>query len=46
MWHELPENRPPIRDGYMEASEKPGFGLAYNHEIIDIYRGDVARSLP
>ena len=46
MWHELPENRPPIRDGYMEASEKPGFGLAYNREIIDIYRGDVARSLP
>ena len=44
MWHELVANKPPIRDGYMEASENPGFGLTYDSDVIENYRGDTDRS--
>jgi D-arabinonate dehydratase len=39
MWHELVADKPEIREGAMIPPERPGFGLSYNREVIDRYRG-------
>lgn len=38
MWFDLPVEQPIIRDGYMQLSNKPGFGLPLKAEVIDKWR--------
>jgi len=40
MWVDLPVEQPRVRDGYMELTDKPGFGIDLNREIIEKYRVD------
>jgi len=38
VWQSMWENRPPIKDGVMEISGGPGFGLKLNDKLIRKYR--------
>jgi len=40
MWVDLPLEQPRIENGYMLLSDKPGWGIDLNQEIIDKYRAD------
>ena len=38
VWQALWANRPPIRDGMMEVSKDPGFGLQLDWKMVERYR--------
>lgn len=38
VWQTLWLNRPPIKDGYAEISDAPGFGIELDTEMIEKYR--------
>ncbi|OGO28731.1 MAG: hypothetical protein A2W33_01085 [Chloroflexi bacterium RBG_16_52_11] len=40
LWHELPVERPVIRDGHMVLPGGPGLGMALNEDVIARYRLD------
>jgi len=40
LWYEIQQAPPPIQDGYMLLSQRPGLGLELNEEIIQRYRLD------
>lgn len=44
LWHELPVERPLIRDGYMYLPQAPGIGISLNEDVIARYRLDRALS--
>lgn len=40
VWQTMWMNRPPIKDGHMEVSKEPGFGLVLDQDMIRKYRID------
>jgi len=38
LWAELPEQQPPIQDGYMQVPQGPGLGIPLRHDVIARYR--------
>lgn len=40
LWHELPCERPLIRDGYLHLPDRPGLGIELDPLIIERYRSD------
>jgi L-alanine-DL-glutamate epimerase-like enolase superfamily enzyme len=38
VWQALWANRPPIRDGMMEVSKEPGFGIQLDWKMVERYR--------
>lgn len=38
IWHNLIANRPPLEDGYLQMSDRPGLGWELDTDYIDRYR--------
>jgi D-galactarolactone cycloisomerase len=38
VWQAMWVNRPPIRNGYMEVSNDPGFGIELDWKMVERYR--------
>ena len=38
VWQSLWVNRPPIKDGMMEVSKEPGFGIRLDWKLVERYR--------
>ena len=38
MWFDLPDQQPVIRDGFMQLTDAPGFGLPLRTETIEKWR--------
>lgn len=41
MWFDLPVDPPVIANGYMHLSQKPGFGIELNPDVIDKWRAPI-----
>jgi D-galactarolactone cycloisomerase len=38
VWQAMWANRPPVRNGYMEVSNDPGFGIRLDWKMVERYR--------
>ena len=38
MWQALWANRPAVKNGYLEVSKDPGFGIALERRLVEKYR--------
>jgi len=38
VWQTMWTNRPPVKDGYMEVSKEPGFGIQLDWKMVERYR--------